>query len=136
MSLKIEWNEKMKFTAYTPSGHEVSLDSSPKSGGENSAARPMELMLVSLAGCTSMDVISILDKMKATPQDFKIEIEYERALEHPKIYTHIHLKYMFKNAPSREKAQRAVELSQNKYCSASAMLRKVTDLTYELVFES
>ncbi len=136
MSLKIKWNEKMKFTAYTPSGHEVNLDSSATSGGENTAARPMELMLVSLAGCTSMDVISILNKMKASPEDFNIEIEYERAPEHPKIYTHIHLKYTFKNAPSRKKAQKAVELSQNKYCSASAMLKKVTNLTYELIFES
>ena len=136
MSLKIKWNEKMKFTAYTPSGHKVELDSSPTSGGEDTAARPMELMLVSLAGCTSMDVISILDKMKASPEKFNVEIEYKRAPEHPKIYTHIHLRYMFKNAPSPKKAQKAVELSQNKYCSASAMLKKVTNLTYELIFES
>ncbi len=136
MSLKMKWNEKMNFTAYTPSGHEVKIDSSPRSGGEDTAARPMELMLVSLAGCTSMDVISILSRMKAPPEAFNVEVEYEKAAEHPKIYTSIHLKYIFKNAPSQEKAQKAVELSQSKYCSASAMLRKSSNLTYELIFES
>ncbi len=136
MSLKLEWNENMKFTAYTPSGHEVKLDSSSKSGGNDSAARPMELLLVSLVGCTGMDVISILRKMKALPEDFRIEVESERAPQHPKIFTKIHLKYIFKNVPSREKAQKAVELSQNKYCSASAMIKKASTLTYELIFES
>jgi putative redox protein len=136
MSLKLEWNENMKFTAYTPSGHEVTLDSAVNSGGDDSAARPMELLLVSLVGCTAMDVISILKKMKASPESFHVEVEYERAPEHPKIYTKIHLKYIFKNAPSREKAKKAVELSQNKYCSVSAMLKKASNVSYELVFES
>ncbi len=135
MSLNIQWKENMKFIAHTPSGHEVTMDSSVESGGNDTAARPMELLLVSLAGCTAMDVISILKKMKALPDDFHIEIEYERAPEHPKIYTKILLKYIFKNAPSKAKAEKAVELSQNKYCSVSAMLKKSSNLTYELVFD-
>ncbi len=135
MSVKLEWKENMKFAAYTPSGHEVMLDSSVNSGGEDTAARPMELLLVSLVGCTAMDVISILKKMKASPENFRVEVEYERAPEHPKIYTKIHLKYIFKNAPSKAKAEKAVELSQNKYCSVSAMLKKASNLTYELVFD-
>ncbi|WP_036221310.1 OsmC family protein [Mesoaciditoga lauensis] len=135
MSVKLEWKGNMKFAAYTPSGHEVMLDSSINSGGEDTAARPMELLLVSLVGCTAMDVISILKKMKAFPENFRVEVEYERAPEHPKIYTKIHLKYIFKNAPSKAKAEKAVELSQNKYCSVSAMLKKASDLTYELVFD-
>lgn len=134
MSFKLEWKENMNFTAYTPSGHEVEIDSSPKVGGRDTAARPMELMLVSLAGCTAMDVVSILSKMKAKPEGFRVEVEYERAPEHPKVYTKLHLKYIFKGEVDREKAQKAIELSQNKYCSASAMLRKVTDLTYEMIF--
>ncbi len=134
--IKLEWKENMKFVAHTPSAHEVHIDSSEKSGGSDTAARPMEMLLVSLGGCTAMDVISILKKMKALPADFRVEIEYERAPEHPKIYTHIHLRYIFKKAPSQEKAKKAVELSQNKYCSISAMLKKSSNLSYELVFES
>lgn len=134
MNLKLEWKENMNFIAYTPSGHEVEIDSSPKSGGDDTAARPMELMLVSLAGCTAMDIISILSKMKAQPEDFSVEVEYEKAPEHPKVYTKLHLKYIFKGNIDRKKAQKAVELSQNKYCSASAMLRKAADLSYEIVF--
>ncbi len=134
MNLKLEWKENMIFTAYTPSGHEVKIDSSPKSGGDDTAARPMELMLVSLAGCTAMDIISILSKMKAQPENFRVEVEYEKAPAHPKVYTKLHLKYIFKGNIDRKKAQKAVELSQTKYCSASAMLRKAADLSYEIIF--
>ncbi len=134
MSLKLEWKDAMNFVAYTPSGHEVEIDSSPRSGGKDRAARPMELMLVSLAGCTAMDVVSILSRMKIRPESFRVEVEYEKAPEHPKVYTKLHLKYIFKGDVDRKKAQKAVELSQNKYCSASAMLKKAADLSYEIVF--
>ncbi len=134
--VKLEWKKNMNFIAHTPSAHEVHIDSSKESGGDDTAARPMEMLLISLGGCTAMDVISILKKMRALPDDFHVEIDYERAPIHPKIYTRIHLRYIFTNAPSPEKAQKAVELSQNKYCSVSAMLKKASNLTYELVFES
>ena len=134
--LTLNWNEKMKFTAHTESNHEVVMDSSPNVGGEDTAARPMEVLLVALGGCTAMDVISILEKMKTPPKDFKIEIDYTKAKEHPKIYTSIHLKYIFYVKLPKENAEKAVNLSQTKYCSASAMLRKSAEITYELVFES
>lgn len=135
MSLKLVWNENMKFTAFTPSGHEVEIDAAEKSGGKDSAARPMELMLTALAGCSSMDVVSILKKMKSLPDAFRVEVEVERAPEHPKVYTAIHLKYILKGAVDRDKVQKAVELSQEKYCSASAMLKKASELTYEIIYE-
>ncbi len=134
--MTLDWNGKMKFAAHAPSGHDIVLDSSPDVGGENTAARPMEVLLAALAGCTAMDVISILEKMKTPPKNFRIDIDYTKAKEHPKIYTSIHLKYVFSGNVPKENAEKAVNLSQTKYCSASAMLKKATDLTYELVFEN
>ncbi len=132
--LTLNWNKKMKFTAHTESNHEVVMDSSSDVGGEDTAARPMEALLAALAGCTAMDVISILEKMKTPPRDFKIDIDYTKAKEHPKVYTSIHLKYIFFGNVPKENAEKAVNLSQTKYCSASAMLRKSAEITYELVF--
>ncbi|HEU23854.1 MAG: osmotically inducible protein C [Mesoaciditoga sp.] len=134
--LTLNWSGKMKFTAHTESNHEVVMDAYTDVGGEDSAARPMEVLLAALAGCTAMDVISILEKMKTTPRDFKIEISYTKAKEHPKVYTDIHLKYIFYGNVPKENAEKAVNLSQTKYCSVSAMLRKAANITYELVFES
>jgi len=133
--LTLNWNGKMKFTAHTESNHEVVMDASPDVGGEDKAARPMEVLLAALAGCTAMDVVSILDKMKTPPKNFRIDIDYTKAREHPKIYTSIHLKYVFEGNVPKENAEKAVNLSQTKYCSASAMLRKSAEITYELVFE-
>jgi|UniRef100_A0A7V3VSD5 putative redox protein len=133
--LTLDWNGKMKFTAHTPSGHDVVLDSDQDVGGEDTAPRPMEVLLAALAGCTAMDVISILEKMKSSPEKFRIDIDYTKAKEHPKVYTSIHLKYVFSRNVPKENAEKAVNLSQTKYCSASAMLKKAADITYELIFE-
>ncbi len=133
MSMKLERIGEMAFHVKTPSGHDVNLDGNEKVGGKDSGARPMELVLVSLMGCTSMDVVSILRKMKVTDYEYYMEVESEKSDEHPKVFTKIHLIYNFagKNLP-KDKIEKAVELSQDKYCSVSAMLRATVDLSYDI----
>ncbi len=136
MEIKFQWKGGMKFVAEPPSGHRVIMDSSPESGGRDEGPRPMELVLVALGGCTAMDVVAILNKMKQPVEDFRIKVEAERAKEHPRVYTRIHITYRFwGRALEREKIEKAVRLSQEKYCSVSEMLRKTADLTYSIEIE-
>ena len=109
------------------------LDAEPSVGGTNQGPRPKPLTLVSLAGCTGMDVISILRKMRVEPSYFNIAVEGELTEEHPKTYFKIHLVYEFKgeNLPV-EKLEKAVSLSQDRYCGVSELLRKGAELTYEI----
>ena len=112
------------------------MDAREISGGLDSAPTPMELLLVSLMGCTSMDVVAILEKMKVYDYDYKTGIDFKKAEEHPKIYTEIELTYIFKgkNLP-KDKIEKAVMLSQEKYCSVSAMLRKSAKMNYRIRYE-
>ena len=122
----------MKFDALV-SGHHVIMDALPEVGGENSGPRPKELLLASLAGCTGMDVVSILKKMKVELESFNIEVEADLTEEHPKQYSKMHITYMFKGENlEMEKLKKAVDLSQEKYCGVSAMYRKAMELTYEI----
>lgn len=131
-----EWLGNMKFRVHTPSGHEVVMDASREFGGEDGGPRPMELVLVALMGCTGMDVVSILKKMRVEDYQFEVETGYERASDHPKVYTRIHLRYIFKGKDlPRDKIEKAVSLSQERYCSVAAMLKRVAPLTYEVILE-
>ena len=104
--------------------HEIVLDSTKKDlGGYDAGIQPMELILIGLIGCTGMDVVAILRKMRAEPRKFEIYIDAERAPEHPKVYTYVKLRYYFEGT-DYDKAKKAVELSQNRYCPVSAMLRR------------
>jgi len=136
MTMKLRRVGEMAFHVKTPSGHDVYQDSGEKVGGKDSAARPMELVLVALMGCTSMDVVSILRKMKVTDYEYYMEVESEKKDEHPKVFTKINLIYNFagKNLP-KDKIEKAVKLSQEKYCSVSAMLRETVELTYDINYE-
>ncbi len=130
--IETSWKGNMKFDALV-SGHHVIMDAAPEVGGENSGSRPKELMLASLAGCTGMDVISILRKMKVNVESFNIDIEADLTEEHPKHYTKMHLIYLFKGENLEfEKLKKAVDLSQEKYCGVSAAYRKAMELTYEI----
>lgn len=131
---KAKWIGGMTFHVKTPSNHDVYVDSSPEVGGNDGAARPFELLSVSLIGCTGMDVVSILRKMKVEDYSFELECEYERAPEHPKYLTKAHLKYIFtgKGLP-RDKIEKAVRLSQERYCGVSETLRRAAELTYEII---
>jgi len=137
MTHKVEtaWKGNMKFDALV-SGHHVIMDALPEVGGENSGPRPKELMLASLAGCTGMDVISILKKMKVNVESFNITTEADVTDEHPKHYSKMHVTYVFKGANLEpEKLKKAVELSQERYCGVSAAYRKAMQLTYEIKIE-
>lgn len=125
----ITWVEDMQFVASGDSGHAVVMDSSADVGGHDSAARPMEVLLMGLLGCTAMDVISILKKKRQPLQGFKIFATGERAPEHPKKYTKIHLEYVAYGDVDAKALARAVELSETTYCGAIATVRGVAEVT-------
>jgi putative redox protein len=124
--------DHLTFFAKGNSGHWISLDANESLGGFDAGTRPMELVLEALGGCTAMDVLSILKKKRMKYDRFAMDIEAERAKEHPKIFTKIHLIYQFWGHELSEKAiERAVELSETKYCSVNAMLRATAEITSE-----
>lgn len=135
MKTSVKLNKNMHFTA-TLDGFEISMDADSKAGGEGNGVKPKGLTLVSLAGCTAMDVISILRKMRIEPDDFTIDVEADTSDEHPKVYTAIKLTYRLKGQNiQRDKVEKAVSLSQEKYCGVSAMLKKAAPIDYEIVIE-
>ncbi|NMB27078.1 MAG: OsmC family protein [Tissierellia bacterium] len=117
-------------------GHTLITDASEKIGGNNLGPRPKQLLLSGLIGCTGIDIMSILRKMKVELEDFNIEVEADNTEEHPKVYENIHLTFKFKgkNLPKKQ-IEKAVSLSQEKYCGVSAMLKKATPVTYDIVYE-
>lgn len=125
----ITWVEDMQFVASADSGHAILMDSTPEVGGHDSAARPMEVLLMGLLGCTAMDVISILKKKRQPVQGFKIFASGERSAEHPKKYTQIHLEYVAYGDVDPKALARAVELSETTYCGAIATVRGVAEVT-------
>lgn len=132
MKTTINWNGKMSFSSTTPSGHEVKMDASEEVGGENSGARPTELVLNAVAGCTGIDIISILQKMRLEPTSFHMDIEAHRADDHPKRFTDIHIHYTFEGDLPEEKVVRAIKLSKDKYCSVSHSLNAIITASYSL----
>lgn len=130
MSFVVRWKEDMSFEGETPNGHKVLMDTIKEHGGSDSAPTPMQLVLLALGGCTGMDVIAILKKMKDLPDEFFMEIEAERSQEHPKIYKKTNIKYIFKGNVKEENVKKAIDLSQNKYCSVSAILKGVGEVNY------
>lgn len=129
------WMENMKFETDVM-GHKLIVDADQKYGGEDKGPRPKPLILSALAGCTGMDVISILKKMRIEPTFFDMKVEGSLTEEYPKTYEKIHLTYLFKESDNLDgdKVQTAVEMSQEKYCGVSALLRKGCDLSYEIKF--
>ena len=120
----------MTFTGSADSGFEVPLGSYPEVGGDNDGFRPMELMAVSLAGCTAMDVISILKKKRQEVTDFQVKVETERADQHPKVFTSAVIEYHVAGKEISESAvSRAMELSADAYCPAQAMMGKIIPIT-------
>lgn len=128
----MSWIDKVAFTAEID-GHKLTLDADDAGGGSNLGPRPKKLMLAALAGCTGIDVISILNKMKVFPESFNVAVEGGLSEEHPKKYTAMKIIYRFKgeNLPT-EKLQKAINLSQAKYCSVSAFYQQVLDIKTEI----
>ena len=114
------WQGKRHFKTVGPSGHELSVDAKAEAGGEDKGARPMELLLMGLIGCTGIDVSMILERMRQPMDSLEITAEGARREEHPQAFTDIRLVYRIAGEVDADKAWRAIHLSENKYCSASA----------------
>ena len=138
MKARVKWLDHMSFVGESCSGHSVVMDGAPESGGRNLGIRPMEMLLLGLGGCSSFDVVLILQKSRQAISDCEVLLEAERATEDPKVFTRIHLHFKVKGKNlSPEKVERAVKLSAEKYCSASMMLGKTAEIThdFELISE-
>jgi len=131
MKTRVKLVEGMTWLGEADSGHGVIMDASPEVGGRNLGARPMELLLMGLGGCTGIDVKMILEKSRQKLVDCEMEITAERATEDPKVFTKINVHYIFSGVNIDEaKAKRAIELSAEKYCSVSKMLDKTAQITH------
>jgi putative redox protein len=127
-----KWNDGISFTS-TIGDYKVVIDADEEFGGKGKGPRPKQLVLTALCGCTGMDVVSILRKMKVDFSGFRVIAQAVPAEEHPKVYTSINLIYEFKGKDlPLEKLKKAVDLSQERYCPVSAMLRKACRLSYEI----
>lgn len=125
MQASVKWTDGRQFVAESGSGHSVVIDGPPDHGGRNTGPRPMEMLLMGLGACTSFDVLEILEKARADVHDCVAKVEAERADSVPSVFTKIHVHFTVSGKNLKEKqVQRAVELSADKYCSASIMLGK------------
>jgi putative redox protein len=133
---RIKWTEGVTFVAETGSGHALVVDGAPEAGGRNLGPRPMELVLAGTAACTAFDVVWILKKARQPVTDCVVEAEAERAADDPKVFTRIHLTYRVKGEGlKRAQVERAVKLSKEKYCSATLMLAKTAEISFEIVMD-
>ncbi len=132
MKCRVKWLDQMSFVGESDSGHSVVMDSSVEAGGRDLGVRPMEMLLLGLGGCTAIDVVSILHKSRQQVVDCEVEIEAERAAEIPMVFTKIHVHFIVsgKNLDP-DKVRKAVELSADKYCSASKMLEKADEISHD-----
>ena len=136
MKARIQWVEEAMFVCESGSGHAVVIDGPPDGGGRNLGVRPMEMVLMGMGGCTAYDVVQILKKAREAVSDCVVELQAERAETAPKVFTSIHVHFIVKGKGVKDSAvRRAIELSAEKYCSASIMLGKVAKIThdYEIV---
>ncbi len=133
MKARVKWVEDVVFLGESGSGHAVVMDGAPESGGRNLGVRPMETLLIGLGGCSAFDVVSILKKGRQQVTDCVVEIDAERAESIPRVFTRIHMTYTITGRNLGEpQVRRAVELSAEKYCSATAMLRASAAITHEI----
>ena len=132
MKARVKWVEEATFLGESASGHAVVMDGPPESGGRNLGIRPMEMLLLGMGGCTAFDVVMILKKARQPVTDCVVEMEAERATSEPKVFTRIHVHFVVTGSGLADKqVARAVELSAEKYCSASIMLGKAVDITHD-----
>lgn len=132
-SIDINWLGNMAFEG-SPNGHKIIFDADSSVGGEDKGARPKQFMLYALAGCTGMDVVSMLKKMRVEFESFKVIVEAELTEEHPKQYEQMHVIYSFTgNDLPLDKIKKAVDLSEERYCGVSALYKKAIKVTSEIV---
>jgi putative redox protein len=132
MKISIEQTGKRGFTANTQSGHTVVMDASPEVGGDNQGPRPMEMLLMGMGGCTAIDVTMILEKSRQEVTNCQVNISAERADTDPNVFTDIHVHFVIQGRNiNSKKVQQAIELSAEKYCSASIMLGKTANIQHD-----
>jgi putative redox protein len=132
MKARVKWVEDVCFMGESESGHAVVLDGSPEIGGRNLGMRPMEMLLVSMGACSSIDVVTILKKARQNISDCVAEISAERADEIPKVFTKIHVHFVITGQDlNLAQVERAVNLSAEKYCSASIMIGKAAQMSHD-----
>lgn len=132
MNTTVKWIDGMMMVGESASGHAIVMDGPEDLGGKNLGIRPMEMLLLGMGGCTTIDVVSTLKKMREEVRDCCVEILAQRAGEHPKVFTKIHLNFIINGSNLDEKkVEKAISLSADKYCSASIMLGKVADITHD-----
>ncbi|KAF0110160.1 MAG: hypothetical protein FD147_1852 [Chloroflexi bacterium] len=125
MDAKVTWKSGMSFNGNSNSGFNIPLGASVEHGGVSDGTSPMELVLIGLGGCSAMDVISILEKKRQEVKSFEVALHAERSTEHPKVFTDITIEFIVTgHSIDLEAVQRAVELSETKYCSVNGMLKK------------
>lgn len=132
MKARVKWVEGMAFMAEADSGHGIVMDGAPDIGGRNLGPRPMEMVLMGAGGCTSIDVVMILQKSRQDVTDCEVVLQAERADDHPKVFTKIHFHFIVKgHALKPEVVERAINLSAEKYCSATIMLARTAAVTHD-----
>ncbi|MFO1351350.1 MAG: OsmC family protein [Gammaproteobacteria bacterium] len=131
MKARVKWVEDMTFLAESGSGHALAMDAAPEVGGHNLGPRPLELLLMGMGGCSAIDVVQILQKARQSIMGCVVELEAERAATDPKVFTRINMHYIVTGAAlSEHQVARAIQLSAEKYCSASIMLGKTAAITH------
>lgn len=135
MKALINWKQGMTFVGGADSGHTVQMDAGPSVGGNNNGVRPMEMIALGLAGCTGMDVISVLQKKRQQVTQFDVQLEATRSVDHPKVFTRAIITFVVVGKSIEEDAVlRSIELSATKYCPVHAMLEQAfpIDMHYEI----
>src|SRR6187399_2610181 len=129
---KISWVDGALFVAESGSGHTLTMDGAPDVGGRNLASRPMEVLLMGMGGCTAIDVVSMLKKQRQDITGVEVAMTAERAADFPKVYVDVRLTYTVRGRKlNKALVERAVSLSDEKYCSATAMFKKTAKVTHE-----
>ena len=132
MNISVNWVDGMLMVGKSHSGHSITMDGPPEIGGDNLGVRPMEMLLLGVAGCTMIDVVTTLKKMRQDLTNCETKLSAERADEHPKVFTDIHIEFIVKGHDlDPKKIEKAITLSAEKYCSASIMLGETATITHD-----
>ncbi len=134
--VRVKWVDGLRFVATDDMGHSIVLDASKQSGGEDSGFSPLQLLLAGLGGCTGIDIVDLMRKQRQSVDDLEIIVSGERVEEPPRVYKNIHVEYKVKGKDITEEAvQRAIRLSEDKYCSVGAMLKAKANVTSTYVLQ-
>ena len=132
MNISVNWVDGMLMVGKSHSGHSITMDGPPEIGGDNLGVRPMEMLLLGVAGCTMIDVVTTLKKMRQELTHCETKVNAKRADDHPKVFTDIHIQFLVKgNDLDSKKVEKAITLSAEKYCSASIMLGKTASISHD-----